>query len=178
MSKRLRVLIVETSDAEAEILLQEVRKGGYEPLCERVDTRTTIGMALARETWDVIISNHSLPRYNAMMALAQVKKSGQDIPFIIVSGNLGEELAISSLKMGAHDYILKGNIARLVPAIERELQEAELRKERKRAEATVQHQASHDVLTDLPNRALFKDRLTLALAHANRYRNMLAVLFV
>src|SRR4029077_5724458 len=145
-SKALRVLIIESTDADAEVLLEELRKGGYNPQFERVDTRTAMSRALTRQIWDVILSNHSLPRFNAMMALAVLKKVGQDIPFIVVSASPGEELAISSLKMGAHDYILKGNIARLVPAVERELQETEVRKERKRAELNVQHQASHDVL--------------------------------
>jgi diguanylate cyclase (GGDEF)-like protein len=110
--------------------------------------------------------------------LTLLKKTAHDIPCIIVSGQLGEELAVTALKMGAHDYLLRNNLGRLVSAVERELEEAEARRERRRADATIQRQASHDVLTDLPNRSLFKDRLTLALAHANRYRNMLAVLFV
>jgi diguanylate cyclase (GGDEF)-like protein len=174
----LRVLIVVPTDEEADTLLVELRKGGYDPAYERVDTRTSMAAALARESWELVISDHTLPRFNAAMVIALLKKTGHDIPCIIVSSVLGEEQAVASLKMGAHDYLLKGNLSRLVVSVERELQEAELRRERKRIEATVQRQASHDVLTDLPNRSLFKDRLTLALAHANRYRNMLAILFV
>jgi diguanylate cyclase (GGDEF)-like protein len=176
--KPLRVLIVAPTDADAETLLQELRKGGYDPVYERVETRTSMAAALARESWELVISDHTLPRFNAAMVLALLKKTGHDMPCIIVSSTLGEEQAVASLKMGAHDYLLKGKLSRLVAAVEREMQEADLRKERRRMEATVQRQASHDVLTDLPNRTLFKDRLTLALAHANRYRNMLAVIFV
>jgi diguanylate cyclase (GGDEF)-like protein len=178
MSKPLRVLIVAATNEEADSLLGELRKGGFDPAGERVDTRTTMAAALARQQWDLILSDHALPRFNATMALTLLKKTGHDIPCIIVSSSVGEELAVAALKMGAHDYILKGNLTRLVSAVEQELKEAELRRERRRAEATFQRQASHDVLTDLPNRTLFKDRLTLALAHANRYRNMLAVVFV
>ncbi len=178
MSKSLRVLIVASTEEDANSLLQELRTGGYDPTFERVETRTEMAAALARQSWEMVISDHSMPRFNATMVLTLLKKTGHDIPCIIVSNTLGEEHAVAALKMGAHDYLLKGNISRLVAAVERELLEAELRRERKRVEATVQRQASHDVLTDLPNRTLFKDRLTLALAHANRYRNMLAVLFV
>ena len=176
--KPLRVLIVSPTEEDAAGLLLELRRGGYEPAYERVETRSEMAAALARQAWELVISDYSLPRFNATMVLTLLKKTGHDIPCIIVSSTLGEELAVAALKMGAHDYLLKGNVARLVSAVERELQEAELRRERRRAEASVKHQASHDVLTDLPNRTLFKDRLTLALAHANRYRNMLAVLFV
>ena len=178
MSKSIRVLIVAATDTEAECWLEELRKGGYDPAFERVDTRTTMAAALTRQAWDLILSDHALPRFNAAMALTLLKKTGHDTPCIVVSNSFGEELAVAALKMGAHDYILKGNLARLVAAVEQELKEAELRKEHRQSEATVHRQASHDVLTDLPNRTLFKDRLTLALAHANRYRNMLAVLFV
>jgi diguanylate cyclase (GGDEF)-like protein len=178
MSKPLRVLIVAASPEDAESVLSELRKGQYDPVFERVETRTEMAAALARENWDLVISDHTLPRFNATMVLTLLKKTGHDIPCIIVSSTLGEEHAVTALKMGAHDYLLRGNLARLVSAVERELEEATARRERKRVEATVQRQASHDVLTDLPNRTLFKDRLTLALAHANRYRNMLAVLFV
>jgi diguanylate cyclase (GGDEF)-like protein len=178
MSKPLRVLIVAVSETDAITLLDELRKGDFEPVYERVETRTEMAAALARQDWDIVISEHTLPRFNARMVLTLLQKTGHDIPCIVVSSVLGEDQAVAALKMGAHDYLLKSNLSRLVSAVESELEEAETRREKKRADASVQRQASHDNLTDLPNRSLFKDRLTLALAHANRYRNMLAVLFV
>src|SRR5688572_27674564 len=105
--KPLRVLIVSPSDQDAECLLSELRKGGYAPTYERVETRTTMAAALARESWELVISDHSLPRFNATMALTLLKKTGHDIPCIVVSSTLGEELAVAALKMGAHDYLLR-----------------------------------------------------------------------
>jgi diguanylate cyclase (GGDEF)-like protein len=178
MSHPLRVLIVSASEPDTALVLEELRRGEYEVSFERVETRTAMAGALARQAWDIVVSDYNLPRFNAMMAITLLKKIGHDLPVIVVSSSLGEELAVAALKMGAHDYILKGNLGRLVASVGHELKEADLRREKRRIDATVQRQASHDVLTDLPNRSLFKDRLTLALAHANRYRNMLAVLFV
>src|SRR5438105_2737636 len=124
MNKQLRVLIVASTEEDADGLLQELRKGGYDPTYERVETRTEMAASLARQSWELVISDHSLPRFNATMVLTLLKKTGHDIPCIIVSGTLGEEHAVAALKMGAHDYLLKGNLTRLVTAVERELQEA------------------------------------------------------
>src|SRR5438105_2737318 len=106
--KELRVLIVAASDSDGAILIEELRKGGYAPVHERVDTRTAMAAALARQPWDLVITDYALPRFNAMMALTLLKKTAQDLPCIVVSSSLGEELAVAALKMGAHDYILKG----------------------------------------------------------------------
>src|SRR5580704_7755268 len=117
MNKALRVLIVASTEEDAERLLLELRKGGYDPVHERVETRTEMAAALARESWDVVISEHTLPRFNATMVLTLLKKTGHDIPCIIVSATLGEELAVTALKMGAHDYLMKTNLTRLVAAV-------------------------------------------------------------
>lgn len=178
MSNPLHVLIVEDSEEDTLLIVRTLKKGGYDPLYERVDTASTLGAALGRRTWDVVIADHSLPHFNSAAALKMVKEGGFNLPFIIVSGSIGEEAAAQTMRMGAQDYVLKDNLTRLCPAIERELREAQARREHLAAEATVQHQAHFDLLTDLPNRVMFNDRLTLALAHANRQRQMLAVLFV
>jgi len=134
MSKPLRILIVEDSEEDALLLLMELRKNGYEPDFARVETHEAMKEALERREWDVVISDYVMPRFSGLDALAVLKESGLDLPFIIVSGNIGEDIAVGAMKSGAHDYILKGNLKRLVPAVERELRDAETRRARKRVE--------------------------------------------
>ena len=134
----LRVLIVEDSEDDAFLMLRELRKGGYEPLAERVETAAAMEKALAAGQWDMIISDYVLPRFSGLAALHILKQSGQDLPFIVISGNIGEDIAVGAMKAGAHDYILKGNLTRLVPAVERELREAVVRRKRRQAEEALQ----------------------------------------
>src|SRR5512144_406952 len=131
MGTYLRILIIEDSKDDAELILREVQRGGYEVESERVESADAMQTALARQRWDLIICDFSLPRFSAPKALELLKKSGMDVPFIIVSGTIGEESAVNALKAGAHDFIIKGNFARLIPAIERELKEADIRRERR-----------------------------------------------
>ena len=138
MAVPLRVLIVEDSEDDAFLMLRELRKGGYEPQALRVETAGAMQEALETGQWDIIISDYVLPRFSGLAALHMLKQSGQDLPFIVVSGNIGEDIAVGAMKAGAHDYILKGNLTRLVPAVERELREAVVRRERRRAEAALQ----------------------------------------
>jgi PAS domain S-box-containing protein len=134
MTKPLKILIVEDSEEDALLLLMELRRNGYEPDFERVETREAMKAALERREWEVVISDYVMPRFTGIDALATLAESGLDLPFIIVSGNIGEDIAVEAMRAGAHDYILKGNLKRLVPAIERELREAEVRHARKRVE--------------------------------------------
>ena len=137
MSIPLRVLLIEDSEDDAVLLLRELRYGGYEPVFERVDTAVAMNAALVRQTWDVVISDYSMPQFSAPAALTLLQKKELDLPVIIVSGSIGENTAVALMKAGAHDFILKGNLARLVPAIERELRESAERRDRKRAEAQI-----------------------------------------
>lgn len=135
MDAPLKVLLVEDSEDDALLLLRELRRGGYEPLCERVDTAAAMEAALEERPWDIVISDHSMPAFNSSAALELLRRKGfADMPFIIVSGQIGEDVAVAAMKAGAHDYIMKDNLARLNTAIERELREAEGRRERRRAE--------------------------------------------
>jgi diguanylate cyclase (GGDEF)-like protein/PAS domain S-box-containing protein len=134
MGVPLRALIVEDSADDAELLLRELRRGGYDPKYERVETPEAMSDALARQEWDVVIADYNLPRFNAPAALAVLHESRLDLPFIIVSGSVGEDAAVKAMKAGVHDYIMKGNLKRLVPSIERELREAAVRRERRQAE--------------------------------------------
>ena len=135
MSKPLRILIVEDSEEDTQLLLHELRRGAYDPAFERVDTPAAMSAALDHQNWDLIVADFSMPQFNALAALELLNKKGLDLPFIIVSGTIGEEIAVSAMKNGARDYIMKGNLRRLVPAVQRELSEVVQRRERKRAEA-------------------------------------------
>ena len=134
MNKPLKLLLVEDSDDDAQLVLRELQRGGYEVSWERVETPNAFKDALAGQSWDIILCDYFLPQFNAPQALEVLKASGQDLPFIIVSGTIGEETAVSALKAGAHDFLIKGNYARLGPAIERELRDAETRERHRRAE--------------------------------------------
>jgi signal transduction histidine kinase len=134
MKTKLRVLIVEDSEDDTLLLLRELRQNGYEPHYSRVDTAGDMERAFQTHEWDIIISDHSMPNLDAIQALAILQKFDEETPFIILSGTIGEAVAVEAMRAGAHDYIMKGNVARLIPAIERELQEAAVRRERKRAE--------------------------------------------
>ena len=127
----LRVLVIEDSKTDYEILVRKLRKGGYDPVSVRVQTADDMRAALAEKTWDVIISDFSMPQFDAFEALEIFKQSGLDLPFIVVSGTIGEETAVKAMKAGAHDYFMKNNLQRLCPAIERELREAKTRRGRK-----------------------------------------------
>src|SRR4051794_26911514 len=127
----LRVLLVEDSAEDAMLLLRELRHGGYEPEHERVETSEAMQRALTSSEWDVILSDHRLPRFGSLEALELARRSGSQAPFIIVSGRIGEEAAIGAVKAGAYDYVMKDNLARLYPSVERGLKEAE---QRRRAE--------------------------------------------
>ena len=138
VNRSLRILLIEDSDDDAQLLLREIRRLGYDTQYERVETSDALRATLAKRTWDVIICDYSLPHMNAPQALEILKSSDLDLPFIIISGTIGEESAVSALKAGAHDFIIKGKYARLGPALERELREAEGRNERRRAEEALQ----------------------------------------
>jgi PAS domain S-box-containing protein len=134
MSIPLRVLIVEDSEDDAALIVRELSRGGYEPAFERVETPEAMSAALEAQTWDVVISDYKMPHFSGVAALQLLQEKGIDLPFILVSGTIGEDVAVETLKAGAHDFILKGNWGRLVPAIIRELRDAEARGQRKQAE--------------------------------------------
>lgn len=134
MGNPLRVLIIEDSEADALLLVRELRHGGYDVTFERADTAEALIDALAHRQWDLVISDYTMPHLSGTDALKLVKERNLDLPFIFASGTIGEDIAVEALKQGASDYVFKGNLKRLVPAIERELKEAELRRDRRRTE--------------------------------------------
>lgn len=178
MGNPLRVLVVEDSEDDALLLDRELRRSGYIPQSLRVQTAEDLQAALQEHTWDVVVTDHNLPGFSSEAALAIVKDSGLDLPVIIVSGSIGEDIAVAAMKMGAHDYIMKDNLTRLVPAIERELREAELRRSHRLAEATIHHLAFHDHLTGLVNRHEFDRRLKEALRSAKESEHAHVLLYL
>jgi sigma-B regulation protein RsbU (phosphoserine phosphatase) len=124
MGKPLRVLIVEDSEDDTLLIVDELRQGGYDVLAERVETVGAMRASLEKDRWDVILCDHYLPRFSDLAALRLAQESGLDLPFIVLSGKISEEAAVDILKAGAHDFISKDRMARFIPALNRELGEA------------------------------------------------------
>ena len=129
MPRPLRALIVEDVEQDAMLVVRELRRGGFDVTFERVDTAEAMSGALARQSWDIVLSDYEMPRFSAPMALGLVRELKLDLPFIIVSGTVNEDIAVESLHAGAHDFMAKGKLGRLVPAIERGLRDVTLRAE-------------------------------------------------
>ncbi|VAX09171.1 diguanylate cyclase/phosphodiesterase (GGDEF & EAL domains) with PAS/PAC sensor(s) [hydrothermal vent metagenome] len=174
----LRLLLVEDNPDDAELVLRVLRKGGYNNDSLRVDNEHDLREALENSNWDIVLSDYSMPGFSGLAALNILKELNLDIPFIIISGTIGEEVAVEAMRLGAHDYLMKNNLIRLVPAIQRELHDANERYARRIAEQTLRHQAYHDVLTGLPNRWLLRDRMEQALAYVRKKDLHLGVLFL
>ncbi|MGH9314934.1 MAG: putative bifunctional diguanylate cyclase/phosphodiesterase [Vicinamibacterales bacterium] len=165
---RLRLLLIEDSEDDTALLVRELARAGYDVTSERVDTPEGLTAALERQRWDIAIADYTMPRFSGTAALTLLRQHDAEMPFIFVSGTIGEDVAVGAMRTGAHDYIMKGSLKRLVPAVERELREAASRLSRKQAEARLVHLAYHDPLTDLPNRVLLHDRLEQAILAAEQ----------
>ncbi|MFC3377059.1 ATP-binding protein [Rugamonas sp. CCM 8940] len=146
MMTPLSILLVEDSDSDAELLLRCLRQADFDVSATRVDDEAGMRRALAAPRWDLVISDYNLPGFSASAALALLGEAGLDLPFIVVSNNIGEETAVLLMRAGAHDYVMKGNLARLAPAVKRELKEAERRR---------QHRAAAQALRDSEERWKF-----------------------
>ena len=142
MKKSLRVLVVEDSEDDALLVLHQIKKGGYDVDYERVETAKEMKAAIRKKSWDVVLSDYILPHFNGLEALTILQETGVDIPFIVISGTIGEEVAVETMKAGAHDYLMKDNLKRLLPAIERELFESKNRAEQRQTEVALKEQYS------------------------------------
>jgi diguanylate cyclase (GGDEF)-like protein/PAS domain S-box-containing protein len=134
MSTVVNLLVIEDSEDDARLAIQTLRRGGFDVRHERVESVQALREALPRRAWDAIISDFNLPGFTGMDVLAIFKAHGRDIPFIVVSGTIGEEAAVEAMKAGACDYVLKKDLARLAPALDRELKEAAIRAELRRSQ--------------------------------------------
>src|SRR5204863_7576544 len=132
----------EDSEVDTMLMLRELRHAGLTTEFERVETAAAMSKALENGSWDLVLSDYSLPQFTGAAALELFQSRSLDIPFIVVSGALGEERAVEMMKAGAHDYVLKHNLARLAEAVKRELRAADERRARKQTEATVSYLAS------------------------------------
>jgi PAS domain S-box-containing protein len=134
MNEQLRVLQVEDSESDAALIGRALTRGGYRVDSFRVETEDGLRRALAARVWDVIIADHRLPQFDAPRALRVLHECGVDVPFIVVSATIGEDLAVEMMRCGAHDYVMKDQLARLAPTIEREVRDARIRAERRKLE--------------------------------------------
>jgi len=171
MSVPLRVLFVDDSEQDVFFLLRELRKGGFEPHYKRVDDAASLRTVLKGEDWQIVISDFHMPSFDGLMALQIFKEAGRDIPFILVSAIVGEETAVLAMKQGAHDYVMKRNLARLVPVVQRELREAEMRGQQRRAQLSLQ-QKEEQLRQSQKMEAIGR----LAAGTAHDFKNVLSVI--
>lgn len=131
MKTKLRILMIEDSPEDAVLITHELEHADYDVICERVETEPALRRALDELRWDAVLCDYTMPQFGGEAALHIVKEVAADLPFIYVSGTIGEDVAVEAMKSGAHDYVMKSNLKRLAPAVNRELREAELRRERR-----------------------------------------------
>ena len=167
----LRVLVVDDSEDDALLLLRELRCGGYLPSWERVDTAEALAAALAASAWEFVLCDYVMPRFSGPAALRLIRERAPDLPVIIVSGQIGEEYTVAAMKAGAQDYVMKSNLARLVPAIERELREVEMRRAHQRAEEELRRTEAHtrDLVEGLNAIVWEADADTLQFTYVSRH---------
>lgn len=135
--RALRVLIVDDSEDDAILISRALQRGGYVPSTERVETASAMKASLLEQSWDLVIADYAMPKFSGLAAIQTLKETGLDIPIILVSGTIGEEVAVAAVKAGANDYVMKYNLTRLVPAVEREIQECHLRRSQRTAEEQI-----------------------------------------
>jgi signal transduction histidine kinase len=149
MATPLRALIIEDSQNDCDFLLSVLCRGGYDVTHMRVYSPTALETVLADGPWDIVISDYSMPGFKGTDALSMVRQKGLDVPFVFLSGTIGEEIAVNAMRAGAQDYVIKGNAARLLPAIQRELREAEARRERRQMEQRLRQLEKFEALGKL-----------------------------
>lgn len=174
----IKLLFVEDVEDDVLLLLRELRRGGLLVDYQRVDSARALEAVLAESRWDVVVTDHNMPGFDSAAAIEIVRRHDPDLPVIIVSGSIGEDVAVEAMRMGAKDYIMKDSLSRLVPAIRRELDDAGSRHARRQAEATMQHLALHDALTGLKNRTSFHRGLEELLDEARLHDSRHSLLFL
>ena len=158
MATPLRVLLIEDSENDATLVIHELSQAGYEIASARVDTAAALTSALENNHWDLAIADYTMPQFSGTAALALLREYNTEMPFIFVSGTIGEDAAVAAMRSGAHDYIVKGQLKRLAPAVERELREVEVRRSRKHAKSgrasptTIPHRSAEPARTTASSR--------------------------
>jgi len=161
--RALHVLIVEDSEDDALLLVRQLRRGGFDAVHHRVESLGALEVALAAGQWDLVITDYNMPQFSPDDVVAALRARNLDVPIILVSAHLADARAAAAMKAGIHDYVLKDNLARLAPAVERELREARNRRAHRRTSAELEHLAQHDPLTGLANRGQIEKRLAAVL---------------
>jgi PAS domain S-box-containing protein len=170
MKKLLKVLHVEDSERDVALLTRYLTRAGYDLISDRVQTPEAMRTALESKQWDAILCDYSMPQFNALDALALMKGMELDIPFIIISGTVGEAVAVEAMRAGAHDYLMKNNLARLAPTIEREMHEAENRRARSQAEAELRKsEAQYRRLIDTAYEGIWIADVRAHITYANQH---------
>ena len=159
----LRLLIIEDRPEDADLALRQLRRAGFDPTWRRVEDEEGFRANLDPEL-DLIIADYHQPQFDALRALKLMQESGLDIPFVLVSGAVGEDMAVAAVRLGAVDYVLKDRLGRLGTAVENALEQAKLRRRQQEGQKALEHQALHDGLTDLPNRLMFRQQIEKGLA--------------
>jgi|GEM_PF-1327491 diguanylate cyclase (GGDEF)-like protein len=173
----LRCLLIEDQEDDARLLLNLLQRSGYSATWERVDTLPELERALHSD-WEIIFSDHAMPGMDGMQALRVVRQHNPDVPFIFVSGTIGEDIAVEAMRTGAQDYIMKDNLTRLVPAVQRELKEAGVRRGKRIVEQRLRYLSHHDPMTSLPNRFHFLEYLSAAIDRRGSSNELLAVIYI
>ncbi|MBI5525636.1 MAG: response regulator [Deltaproteobacteria bacterium] len=160
MANRIAVLVVEDSEADAGVMLGELRTGGFDPRHERVEDALGLDGAIGKAPWDIVLLDYNMPRMSAERALIRLRERIPDVPVIVVSAFVGEEAVVGLMKAGAADYVPKDKLRRLCPAVERALSEAAVRRNMARAEETNRKllREMQTILDNLPAIAFRKDR--------------------
>jgi len=168
VNKALQLLIIDDSEDDALLIMRALRKGGLKPKYHQVENEEKLRTALNKQSWDIVISDHNMPEFSSQEAIKVVKGLHPELPVIVVSGTIEERVGIEAMKTGAQDYVMKDNLARLIPVIERELKETEGRKVHKETEQSLHYLSFHDTLTNLLNRKEFERRLRLSVEDSQR----------
>jgi two-component sensor histidine kinase/FixJ family two-component response regulator len=172
MSTDIRVLQVEDSPDDAELMLRLLKKAGFLVYSERIETAAEMRQLLARQQWDVIVADYRLPNFDAPAALSVLQETGKDIPFIVVSGAIGEDVAVEMMRSGAHDYLLKDRLERLAPAVEREIRAARIRRQHRQAQED--RSAAHSELAAISSNAPVMLLVVNTDLHVEKLNNMAA----
>jgi two-component system, NarL family, sensor histidine kinase UhpB len=176
-SAPLQVLLIEDSKIDAELILRELRRAGFKVNWEQVDTAANLLRTLKRQHWDIVLSDYNMPTFNGLEALDIIRTNGFDMPFILISGAIGEEVAVKAIKAGVNDYLLKDRLARLSHAVIRELRELEGQRARKNAEEALRRSESlnRNIVEHLPQRIFVKDRNSVYISCNTNYAHDLGI---
>ena len=177
-NRKLKLLLIEDSEDDTTLLIHHLKRNGFRPEYERIETAEEMHTALIRGGWDIVLSDHTLPTFNSTSALSILNEIDPDLPMIILSGSIEQAVAVDAMRQGARDFIMKDDTTRLIPAIDREIRECNIRKDKRRVEEEIKHLAFHDGLTGLVNRVEFEKRLQRAIASAEKNQIEHALLYM